>query len=137
MALRGLIFDFDGVIADREVLANTGLAEFLSRLGFLTTLDVALERYMGKRRSDMIDAIEREIGQRLPNEFSDDLHIVTLERFQNCAGLRVQANFSEATQGWRDVSVFARVPMCDRDIPISCVLRGRHTLARRGRMWRP
>jgi beta-phosphoglucomutase-like phosphatase (HAD superfamily) len=53
MALRGLIFDFDGVIADSEVLANTVLAEFLSRLGFPTTLDDALERYMGKRPSDM------------------------------------------------------------------------------------
>jgi hypothetical protein len=37
-----LIFDFDGVIADREAIANTVLAETVTRLGHSTTLDEAL-----------------------------------------------------------------------------------------------
>jgi DNA-directed RNA polymerase specialized sigma24 family protein len=38
-----LIFDFDGVIADSEIVANAVLAEFV-KLGFPTTLDDALTR---------------------------------------------------------------------------------------------
>ena len=43
-----LIYDFDGVVADSEVLANTVLAEIVSELGVPTTLQDAYTRYMGK-----------------------------------------------------------------------------------------
>ena len=39
-----LIFDFDGVIADSEAIANTVLAETVASLGYSTTLDQALTR---------------------------------------------------------------------------------------------
>ena len=35
--ISAIIFDFDGVIADSEVLANTVLAEFVTELGVPTT----------------------------------------------------------------------------------------------------
>jgi beta-phosphoglucomutase-like phosphatase (HAD superfamily) len=35
------IFDFDGVIADSEVLSNTVLAEIVTELGVPTTLEDA------------------------------------------------------------------------------------------------
>jgi len=50
--LGALIFDFDGVIADSEALANTVLAEFVTDLGHTTNLDDALERYSGRRWDD-------------------------------------------------------------------------------------
>ena len=37
-----LIFDFDGVIADSEAIANTVLAETVTGLGYSTTLDQSL-----------------------------------------------------------------------------------------------
>jgi beta-phosphoglucomutase-like phosphatase (HAD superfamily) len=77
-----MIFDFDGVIADSEALANAVLAEFVTRLGFPTTLDDALARYMGFTNSDMIAAIERDLGRRLPGRFSDELEVAILERFR-------------------------------------------------------
>ena len=40
-----LIFDFDGVIADSEAIANTVLAETVTGLGHSTTLDQSLARY--------------------------------------------------------------------------------------------
>ncbi|MCK1511548.1 hypothetical protein IVB22_02960 [Bradyrhizobium sp. 190] len=46
-----IIFDFDGVIADSEAIANTVLAEAVTDLGHSTTLDQALTRYSGRRRS--------------------------------------------------------------------------------------
>jgi beta-phosphoglucomutase-like phosphatase (HAD superfamily) len=39
-----LIFDFDGVIADSEAIANAVLAETVSELGHPTTLDQSLTR---------------------------------------------------------------------------------------------
>ena len=37
--LQAIIFDFDGVIADSEALANTVLAEFITDLGHPTNLE--------------------------------------------------------------------------------------------------
>jgi beta-phosphoglucomutase-like phosphatase (HAD superfamily) len=78
----GLIFDFDGVIADSEALANTVMAEIITSLGRPTTLDDALERYMGKRWSEVISLIESDIGCAVPDNFSDALKTETLHRFR-------------------------------------------------------
>jgi beta-phosphoglucomutase-like phosphatase (HAD superfamily) len=37
-----IIFDFDGVIADSEVLSNTVLAEIVTELGVPTTVEVPI-----------------------------------------------------------------------------------------------
>lgn len=79
----GLIYDFDGVIADSEVLANTVLAETVTAHGLSTTLDQAINRYMGKRWPEVIAAIELGLGRALPTGFSDDLKRATLDRFRN------------------------------------------------------
>lgn len=36
---RAIVFDFDGVIADSEVLSNSVLAEFVTEMGVPTTLE--------------------------------------------------------------------------------------------------
>ena len=82
MIIRGLVFDFDGVIADSEALANTVLAETVSSLGQQTTLDEALSRYMGKRWPEVVALIETEIGRAVPDGFSDALKAATLGRFR-------------------------------------------------------
>ncbi len=71
MSDRLLIFDFDGVIADSEVLANAVLAEELTALGHPTSLDDALHRYMGRRWEDCVVAIEAHTGTALPPGFRD------------------------------------------------------------------
>jgi HAD superfamily hydrolase (TIGR01549 family) len=80
--LGALIFDFDGVIADSEALANTVLAEFVTDLGHTTNLDDALERYSGRRWDDAMTAIGSTIGKPLPASFSDDLQSAILDRFR-------------------------------------------------------
>lgn len=77
-----LIFDFDGVIADSETIANTVLAETVSSLGYPTTMDQSLARYSGRRWVDAITEIESVIGKPLPLNFSGDLKHATLERFR-------------------------------------------------------
>ena len=81
-AIKGIIFDFDGVIADSEALANTVLAETVTELGLPTTLPDALERYMGKRWPEVIAAIESGVGRSLGPTFSDDVKAATLARFR-------------------------------------------------------
>src|SRR6202043_1981181 len=77
-----LIFDFDGVIADSEAIANTVLAEIVTGLGHSTTLDQALARYSGRRWDDAMAEIEAAIGKPLPADFSSELKRATLDRFR-------------------------------------------------------
>ncbi|SFI70658.1 haloacid dehalogenase superfamily, subfamily IA, variant 3 with third motif having DD or ED/haloacid dehalogenase superfamily, subfamily IA, variant 1 with third motif having Dx(3-4)D or Dx(3-4)E [Bosea sp. OK403] len=81
--MAALIFDFDGVVADSESLANLVLAEAVSALGHPTTLDDALTRYCGRRWSDVVIAIEGDLGAELPPDFSDALKAATLARFRS------------------------------------------------------
>lgn len=102
--MRGLVFDFDGVIADSEALANTVLAEIVSALGLPTTLDQALNRYMGKRWPEVIAAIEEGVGRPLPDNFSDSLKIATLERFRT--------DLREVNGATAFIKRFAQIPRC-------------------------
>ena len=77
-----IIFDFDGVIADSEVLANTVLAEIVTELGVPTTLEDAYRNYMGKRFLEVIAAIEQSVGRTLPPSFGQQCQARTLERFR-------------------------------------------------------
>ena len=82
MDIRGLIFDFDGVIADSEALANNVLAETISQMGLQTSLDDALARYMGKRWPEVVAAIERDTGRKTPDDFAESLKQATLACFR-------------------------------------------------------
>ncbi|WP_441453372.1 HAD family hydrolase [Brevundimonas sp. 2YAF1] len=64
-----IIFDFDGVVADSEVLNNAILADLLSEAGMPTTLDEALAAYVGRRWLDCRTLIEARFGS-----CPEDLH---------------------------------------------------------------
>lgn len=64
-----LIFDFDGVVADSEALANRILAEGLCGIGLPTTTEDALRLYMGRRWLDCAPAMEEALGRPLPEGF--------------------------------------------------------------------
>jgi len=99
-----LIFDFDGVIADSEAIANTVLAETVTDLGHATTLDQALARYCGKRWGDVIAEIERAIGKPVPDDFSGALKHATLERFRT--------DLQEVSGAGAFIRRFAHIPRC-------------------------
>jgi HAD superfamily hydrolase (TIGR01509 family) len=69
--LAALIFDFDGVIVDSEILSNAILADSLTELGHPTSLEQAVERYIGLNWRDMCVVIEAEIGRPLPADFRE------------------------------------------------------------------
>ena len=64
-----IIFDFDGVVADSEGIANQALADYLTRKGHPTTLDDAIRLFMGKRHVDTLAEIVRYTGAPLPDDF--------------------------------------------------------------------
>jgi len=79
---RAIIFDFDGVLADSEVLSNSVLAEIVTELGVPMTVDDAYRAFMGKRLSEVIEAIERVVGRKLPPDFADSYQVRTFDAFR-------------------------------------------------------
>lgn len=71
MSPDAVIFDFDGVVVDSEVLSNRVLAEALTGLGHPTTTEEAVDRYIGLHWADTVAAIEAEIGRPLPEGFRE------------------------------------------------------------------
>lgn len=61
-----IIFDYDGVIADSELLNNAVMAELLSEIGLPTTLDDALATYLGRRWLDCEQIISQRLGAPSP-----------------------------------------------------------------------
>jgi HAD superfamily hydrolase (TIGR01549 family) len=102
--LSALIFDFDGVIADSEALANTVLAEFITDLGHATNLEDSLQHYSGRRWDDAIAAIELAVGRPLPGSFSDDLKSAVLDRFRS--------DLTEVSGAGKFIETFCEVPRC-------------------------
>src|SRR5690606_31439337 len=67
-----IIFDYDGVIADSELLNNAIMAELLSEIGLPTTLDDALATYLGKRWLDCEALISERLGAPCPPGLQDE-----------------------------------------------------------------
>lgn len=99
-----LIFDFDGVIADSEAIANTVLAETVTGLGYSTTLDQSLSRFAHRRWVEVIAEIEAAIGKPLPSDFSDELKRATLDRFRS--------DLKEVSGAADFIERFAHIPRC-------------------------
>ena len=91
-----IIYDFDGVIADSEVLANAELAHVVTERGVATTLEDSYRLYMGKRFADVIRAIEASVGSSLPDGFAASYQARTLARFRRdlCAVVGARAHIS-------------------------------------------
>lgn len=69
-----VILDFDGVVADSELLSNTLLAEFLSAEGLPTTVEQSMTRYMGRRWADNQARIREDFGRHLDDAFFERYH---------------------------------------------------------------
>lgn len=81
-----IIFDYDGVIADSELLNNVVLSELLTEAGLPTTLDDAIAGYMGRSWRD----IELELAERLGRP-CPELHRLWTERCAVRAATDLQA----------------------------------------------
>jgi HAD superfamily hydrolase (TIGR01509 family) len=66
-----LIFDFDGVLLESEYAGNAQLADWLTRNGHPTSVQQAMDQFMGLSGLDFFGAVERWIGRALPDDFHD------------------------------------------------------------------
>ena len=83
---RTLIYDFDGVIADSEVLVNTAMAEGVTRLGVPMTADQSIATYLGMRWPEVVartHTLLTEQGLTPPDNFGDILKANIHRRFKS------------------------------------------------------
>ncbi|MBW4330706.1 HAD family phosphatase [Stakelama sp. CBK3Z-3] len=71
MKFAGIIFDFDGVLLESEHLGTIQLADYLTSLGHPTSPADSMANFMGLNGTQFIDAIERWIGESLPDDFAE------------------------------------------------------------------
>jgi HAD superfamily hydrolase (TIGR01509 family) len=66
-----VIFDCDGVLVDSERIAVRVEAELLAELGWPLSQAEIVERFMGRTAEYMDEAIEAQLGSRLPGDWRD------------------------------------------------------------------
>lgn len=64
-----VIFDFDGVLVDSEVLSNQVIAAVLTALGYPLTAAESHRRFTGLNARAVRDAVEADLGRALSAEF--------------------------------------------------------------------
>ena len=69
MRFEALIFDFDGVLLESEWAHNEHLAEYLTGIGHPTSVEEAMQNFMGLAGPDFHAALERWIERPLPQDF--------------------------------------------------------------------
>jgi HAD superfamily hydrolase (TIGR01509 family) len=68
-----VIFDCDGVLVDSERIAVRVEAELLTELGWPLSEAEIIERFMGRTDEFMDQAIQAQLGDRLPGDWRDRL----------------------------------------------------------------
>jgi HAD superfamily hydrolase (TIGR01509 family) len=99
-----IVFDFDGVIADSEILANTVLAEFVTELGVPMDVEDSLRAFVGKRLADVLASIGTTIGRPLGAE--------AVEEFQRRTLARLRTHLREVSGVRRYLQSVAHVDCC-------------------------
>ena len=73
MSFSAVIFDFDGVIADSELLANIALAKCLTNIGLPTSVEDCMSDYYGTNWQETVRRIEIKFNSTLPKDFQAHL----------------------------------------------------------------
>lgn len=74
-----VIFDFDGVVVDSELVSNGVLAETATELGHAMTSAEAVAYFGGSTLAQQVEKLEVLTGRILPGTFGDQLHQRTLQ----------------------------------------------------------
>jgi HAD superfamily hydrolase (TIGR01509 family) len=74
-----VIFDYDGVLVDSELISCRAHAEMLTRHGYPITSDEVLARFLGVSDRDARLIIEAELGRDLPDDFELQVKQATLQ----------------------------------------------------------
>ena len=77
-----VIFDCDGVLVDSEPLANAVLAAAVVELGLDLDLAEVQRRFIGRSMGFVVESLEQERGQALPEGWLDALQQRTFRAFE-------------------------------------------------------
>lgn len=81
MSPAAIIFDFDGVIADTEIVSAEVYSAALTGLGLPTNIEEAIEHYIGLNRMDCLAVIAKLWGDRVPADIAEQLEAATTSHF--------------------------------------------------------
>ena len=81
MAFDLVIFDFDGVLVDSEVISCRAHADMLTLHGYPITADQVLERFLGVSDLEAQMIVEAELGRKLPDDFTSQVKHSTLQSY--------------------------------------------------------
>ena len=118
MRFEAIIFDFDGVIVDSEVVANAAMADVLTRAGYSISAEQAIERYSGLRWTDChrrsaedsgrrfdCEALGRKVDEAIAGRAAQVLAIEGLEPFLAAQQGRRLAIASSSEKEWLDATL--------------------------------
>lgn len=92
MTPAAILFDFDGVIADSEVVTAGVFSRFLTSIGLICTADEVHQRYFGLNRQDQLASMAATWGDLVPADIAAQIarHVDAAldEPFQPIGGLR-------------------------------------------------
>ncbi|WP_395295658.1 HAD family hydrolase [Kitasatospora hibisci] len=118
MSYELVIFDNDGVLVDSEPLSNRALAEYLTELGYPTTVEDSYRDFMGSAAHRIHDVIaERYDGAKLPDGFDELFHA------------RVFAAFAEELTAVRGAETLLK-ELRQRSVPYCLASSAHHTWIR-------
>ena len=80
---RLIVFDFDGVIADSEILAHAVLAEIVTELGAPMALEALLQTFTGKRFDEVVALVSATTGRSVADCLAVDIERRTIARFRS------------------------------------------------------
>jgi len=111
------VFDFDGVIADSETLANAVLADIVTELGTPMTLEASLQTFTGRRFDEVIALVSATTGRSIEDCLAADIEGRTIAAFRRevreIAGLRTYlAAFADVKRCIASSSSPARLAAC-------------------------
>lgn len=69
MSPAAIIFDFDGVLIESEYVGNVQIARALTDIGHPTSVETALDTFVGLGGRDFITAVEGYLGRPIPDAF--------------------------------------------------------------------
>ncbi|GAA4854165.1 HAD-IA family hydrolase [Kitasatospora terrestris] len=82
MSYELVVFDNDGVLVDSEPISNRVLAEYLTELGYPTTVEDSYRDFMGCAAHTVHDVIGERYGATLPEGFDELFHARVFAAFE-------------------------------------------------------
>ena len=70
--IKNIIYDFDGVIVDSEILASKAYAKYFNDLGY-SLLEKEFYNYAGMKTIEVIDILTQKYKIKDKLKFSDDI----------------------------------------------------------------